>query len=113
MEHVQGRPAPKTNTNRHLNDARGGGLKHHLDTPGAFAVDDEPQIRGGRLGRGSRFSAAGETPESGSGVHFWRAGEDPILRHGIQDHMVFLEKPFTMVELVGALNKAREEAPDP
>jgi CheY-like chemotaxis protein len=35
-----------------------------------------------------------------------RAGEDPILRHGIQDHMVFLEKPFTLVELAEAIKKA-------
>jgi FixJ family two-component response regulator len=37
-----------------------------------------------------------------------RAGEDPILRHGIQDHMVFMEKPFTMVELAEAVRKAIE-----
>lgn len=42
-----------------------------------------------------------------------RAGEDPILRHGIQDHMVFLEKPFTLVELADAVKKAQEEPPDP
>lgn len=41
-----------------------------------------------------------------------RAGEDPILRHGIQDHMVFLEKPFTMVELAEAVKKAQQEPPD-
>jgi CheY-like chemotaxis protein len=35
-----------------------------------------------------------------------RAGEDPILRHGIQDHMVFLEKPFTLVQLAEAVTKA-------
>ena len=35
-----------------------------------------------------------------------RAGEDPILRHGIQDHMVFLEKPFTLVQLAEAVKKA-------
>jgi DNA-binding NtrC family response regulator len=35
-----------------------------------------------------------------------RAGEDPILRHGIQDHMVFLEKPFSLVELTEAVQKA-------
>jgi two-component system cell cycle sensor histidine kinase/response regulator CckA len=35
-----------------------------------------------------------------------RAGEDPILRHGIQDHMVFIEKPFTLVELAEAVRKA-------
>lgn len=39
-----------------------------------------------------------------------RAEEDPILRHGIQDHMVFLEKPFTRVELADAVRKARVEA---
>lgn len=39
-----------------------------------------------------------------------RADQDPVLRHGIQDHMVFLEKPFTIVELVGAVKKVWEEA---
>lgn len=33
-------------------------------------------------------------------------GEDPILRHGVQEHMVFLEKPFTLVELAGAVDDA-------
>ncbi len=37
-----------------------------------------------------------------------RAGEDPILRHGIQKHMVFVEKPFTIVELAEAVRKAME-----
>ena len=35
-----------------------------------------------------------------------RAGEDPILRHGIQEHMVFLEKPFTLVSLADAVHQA-------
>jgi len=35
-----------------------------------------------------------------------RAAEDPILRHGIQDHMVFLEKPFSIAELAEAVQKA-------
>ena len=37
-----------------------------------------------------------------------RAGEDPVLRHGIQKHMVFVEKPFTLVELAEAVRKAME-----
>lgn len=37
-----------------------------------------------------------------------RAQEDPVLRHGIQDHMVFLEKPFTLVELAEAVKKAQQ-----
>lgn len=40
-----------------------------------------------------------------------RAAEDPILRHGIQDHMVFLEKPFTMVGLSEAVHRAISQAP--
>ncbi len=40
-----------------------------------------------------------------------RAGEDPILRHGIQEHMVFLEKPFTMVELADAARQAMDGVP--
>ena len=39
------------------------------------------------------------------------AGEDPILRHGIQDHMVFLEKPFTIVELAEAVRRATDGVP--
>jgi DNA-binding NtrC family response regulator len=39
------------------------------------------------------------------------AAEDPILRHGIQDHMVFLEKPFTMVGLSEAVHRAISQAP--
>jgi two-component system cell cycle sensor histidine kinase/response regulator CckA len=39
------------------------------------------------------------------------AGEDPILRHGIQDHMVFLEKPFTIVELAEAVRRAMDGVP--
>jgi len=42
-----------------------------------------------------------------------RAGGDPILRHGIQDHMVFLEKPFTIVELCEAARKAMDGVPKP
>jgi DNA-binding NtrC family response regulator len=41
-----------------------------------------------------------------------RAGEDPILRHAIQDHMVFLEKPFTIVDMVEAVKKAQQGIPD-
>lgn len=37
--------------------------------------------------------------------------EDPILRHGIQDHMIFLEKPFTLVELAEAVEVALRKAP--
>ena len=40
-----------------------------------------------------------------------RAGEDPVLRHGIQDHMVFLEKPFTIVGLAEAVRKAMDGVP--
>jgi two-component system cell cycle sensor histidine kinase/response regulator CckA len=40
-----------------------------------------------------------------------RAGEDPILRHGIQEHMVFLEKPFTIVGLTEAVHRAIGQAP--
>jgi len=40
-----------------------------------------------------------------------RAGDDPILRHGIEGHMVFLEKPFTLVELAGAVQRAIDQAP--
>jgi DNA-binding NtrC family response regulator len=42
-----------------------------------------------------------------------KSGEDPILRHGIQEHMVFLEKPFTLVELSEAVDKAMAVVPDP
>jgi DNA-binding NtrC family response regulator len=38
-------------------------------------------------------------------------GDDPVLRHGIQNHMVFVEKPFTMIELAEAVGKAMGEAP--
>ncbi len=41
-----------------------------------------------------------------------RIGEDPILRHGIQEHMVFLEKPFTIVELAAAAKRAMDGVPD-
>ena len=40
-----------------------------------------------------------------------RAGEDPILRHGIQEDMVFLEKPFTVVGLKEAVEQAIDQAP--
>ena len=40
-----------------------------------------------------------------------RADEDPILRHGIQEHMVFLDKPFTIVGLAKAVDQAIEQAP--
>ena len=40
-----------------------------------------------------------------------RTSEDPILRHGIQEHMVFLEKPFTLVELANAARQAMEAVP--
>jgi len=40
-----------------------------------------------------------------------QASEDPVLRHGIQDHMVFLEKPFTLVELAEAIRKAMDDVP--
>lgn len=40
-----------------------------------------------------------------------RAADDPILIHGIQDHMVFLEKPFTLVELAEAVRKAMTDVP--
>ena len=36
-----------------------------------------------------------------------RAQEDPVLRHGIQEHMVFLEKPFTYSALTEAVLRAR------
>lgn len=36
-----------------------------------------------------------------------RAHEDPVLRHGIQEHMVFLEKPFTFSALTEAVLRAR------
>lgn len=38
------------------------------------------------------------------------ANEDPILRHGVQDHMVFLEKPFTLAELSEAVGEAVRKA---
>jgi len=38
-------------------------------------------------------------------------GDDPVLRHGIQEHMVFVEKPFTMVQLAEAVGRAMEKAP--
>ena len=41
-----------------------------------------------------------------------RAREDPILRHGIQDHMIFLEKPFSVVQLSEAVTKARAGLPE-
>ena len=41
-----------------------------------------------------------------------RAREDPILRHGIQDHMIFLEKPFSFVQLSEAVTKARAGLPE-
>ena len=40
-----------------------------------------------------------------------RAGEDPVLRHGIQEHMVFLEKPFTIGGLTDAVHLAIDQAP--
>ncbi len=39
------------------------------------------------------------------------AEKDPILRHGIQEHMVFLEKPFTTEELAEAVRRASEGVP--
>jgi FixJ family two-component response regulator len=39
-----------------------------------------------------------------------RVGEDPILRHGIQDHMVFVEKPFTKVQLSEAVSEAQQRS---
>ena len=36
-----------------------------------------------------------------------RAHEDPVLRHGIQGNMVFLEKPFTYSALTEAVLRAR------
>ena len=39
-----------------------------------------------------------------------KTGDDPVLRHGIQDHMVFLEKPFTLAELEEAVKTAIEKA---
>ena len=46
-------------------------------------------------------------PELGVVFISGRAHEDPILRHGIQDHMVFLEKPFTYQALSEAVSRAR------
>ncbi|MGD2068885.1 MAG: response regulator [Gemmatimonadota bacterium] len=34
------------------------------------------------------------------------AGGDPILRQGIEEHMVFLDKPFTVPQLVEAIGRA-------
>lgn len=34
---------------------------------------------------------------------------DPILRDGIEDHMVFLEKPFTLQELLEAIRNPLED----
>lgn len=31
--------------------------------------------------------------------------KDPLIRHGIQDHMAFLEKPFTVQRLAQVLNE--------
>lgn len=42
-----------------------------------------------------------------------RVGEDPVLKHGVQEHMVFLEKPFTMVGLSQAVRKAMAGNPGP
>lgn len=42
-----------------------------------------------------------------------QAGADPILRHGIQEHMTFLEKPFTLAELAVAVGKAMEGRASP
>ena len=42
-----------------------------------------------------------------------RAGEDPILRHGIQEHMIFLEKPFSLMSLAEAVHQAIDGAPGP
>jgi len=39
-------------------------------------------------------------------------GDDPVLRHGIQEHMVFVEKPFTLVELAQAVENAMAKAPE-
>jgi len=36
---------------------------------------------------------------------------DPILRDGIEDHMVFLEKPFTLQELLKAIRNPLEDRP--
>ena len=33
------------------------------------------------------------------------AGGDPVLRHGIEKHMEFLDKPFTVDELVAAIRR--------
>ena len=41
-----------------------------------------------------------------------RVGDDPVLRHGIQEHMVLVEKPFTMVQLAEAVGRAMEKAPE-
>jgi DNA-binding NtrC family response regulator len=41
-----------------------------------------------------------------------RVGEDPILRHGIEDHMVFLEKPFSLDALTDAVQKAMDGVSD-
>ena len=40
-------------------------------------------------------------------------GEDPVLRHGIQSHMVFLEKPFTIAQLLEAVKEAMDPNPPP
>lgn len=46
-------------------------------------------------------------PELGVVFISGRAREDPVLRHGIQEHMVFLEKPFTFEALTEAVLRAR------
>jgi CheY-like chemotaxis protein len=57
------------------------------------------------------FKLRGEHPSLAVVFISGRAGEDPILRHGIQEDMVFLEKPFTLVELAEAVNEATGKSP--
>lgn len=39
--------------------------------------------------------------------------DDPVLRHGIESHMVFLEKPFTLFQLAEAVEAATGAAQTP
>lgn len=60
-------------------------------------------------GWGGQVAFRVQQTHPGSGVVFisGHTREDPVLRHGIQDHMVFLEKPFTLDELAEAVLRAR------
>jgi DNA-binding NtrC family response regulator len=60
-------------------------------------------------GWGGQVAVRVRRDHPGLGVVFisGHAHEDPVLRHGIQEHMVFLEKPFTFEALTEAVQRAR------